>query len=34
MMEGQPVPAVNHTDHVFITSDNLEQYYPAAKDGK
>lgn len=34
MLKGESVPPVNYTDHVFITPDNVEQYYPAAKDGK
>jgi ribose transport system substrate-binding protein len=34
MLKGEAVPAVNYTDHVFITPENVEQYYPAARDGK
>jgi ribose transport system substrate-binding protein len=32
MLKGEQVPESVYTDHVFITPENLEQYYPGATD--
>jgi ABC-type sugar transport system substrate-binding protein len=28
MMKGEQVPKAFYTDHVFLTRDNVKQYYP------
>lgn len=30
ILQGEPVPVVSHTQHVVLTTANLEQYYPSA----
>ncbi|HJS28506.1 MAG TPA: substrate-binding domain-containing protein [Anaerolineales bacterium] len=34
LLQGEPVPPAVYTDHIFITAENIEKYYPLLRQGQ